>query len=203
MQLSAAQLSNWLLEALPEAPSVDKADRCFRLFDLKSLRVGSLEQSGSPPLFGSLAEWFDAQRALYATKVPSEAVQVLLRVFLEPQQALRLGLHHASFSIDWMSVSEEAAAEPISGALLRRLGMASRRPRRMLLVVMYKAERSRITQVWAEMDREGLALKKGAQLDDVLVSDCFDRALNAARRAGATGELNPIFTNYHSVPVIG
>ena len=67
MQLSAAQLSNWLLEALPEAPSVDKADRCFRLFDLKSLRVGSLEQSGSPPLFGSLAEWFDAQRALYAT----------------------------------------------------------------------------------------------------------------------------------------
>ena len=86
MQLSAAQLSNWLLEALPEAPSVDKADRCFRLFDLQSLRVGSLEQSSSPPLFGSLAEWFDAQRALYATKVPSEAVQVLLRVFLEPHK---------------------------------------------------------------------------------------------------------------------
>ena len=58
-------------------------------------------------------------------------------------------------------------------------------------------------QVWAEMDREALGLKKGAVLDDVLVSDAFDRALSAARRAGAVGELNPQFYNYSQTPSVG
>jgi len=53
------------------------------------------------------------------------------------------------------------------------------------------------------MDREGLALNKKAQLDDVLLSDAFDRALTAARRSGATGELNPQFYNYHETPLLG
>jgi hypothetical protein len=58
-------------------------------------------------------------------------------------------------------------------------------------------------QVWAQIDREGLALNQKAELEDVLISDAFDRALNAARRAGATGELNPQFFNYHQTPVVG
>eukprot|EP00962_Isochrysis_galbana_P005752 scaffold1553_cov132-Isochrysis_galbana.AAC.3 len=203
MSFSAAQLANWLVEAASEPPSVAKADRYFGLFDLDTLRVGTLEDKGSKPLFGSLLEWFEAERALLATRLAPGSVQVHLRVFLEPQQALRLGLSHASFAIDWLSVTGAAELQPLSSAILRRMGMHDRRPKRMLLVVLYKAERSRITQVWAEMDREGLALNQKAQLEDVLVSDAFDRALNAARRAGATGELNPQFYNYHHTPVIG
>jgi len=203
MCFSAAQLANWMTESVSEPPSLAKADRCFNFFQLESLRVGTLDDKASKPLFGSLVEWFEAERELLASKLSHESVQVHLRVFLEPQQALRQGLQHPSFAIDWMSVSREADVEPISSAILRKMGMEGHRPKRMLLVVMYRAERSRITHIWAEMDREGLALNKKAQLEDVLISDAFDRALNIARRAGATGELNPQFSNYYQIPVIG
>ena len=75
------------------------------------------------------------------------------------------------------------------GGLLRKMGMEGRRPKRMLLVVMYKAERNRITQMWAQLDREGLGAKRKAELDDVLVTDVFDHCLTIARRAGAVGHL--------------
>ena len=100
------------------------------------------------------------------------------RVFLAPQQSVRAGIQHTTFSIDWVRVGGECADEPLSSALLTRLGMGSRRPARVLLVVMYKAERNRITQMWADIDREGLGMKKGATLDDVLLSDVFLPALN-------------------------
>ncbi|KAL3897598.1 MAG: hypothetical protein SGPRY_013019, partial [Prymnesium sp.] len=50
---------------------------------------------------------------------------------------------------------------------------------------MYKAEGNRITQIWADVDREALGVKTGATLDDVLVSDIFDRCLTVARKTGA------------------
>ena len=40
------------------------------------LRVGTLEDKGSKPLFGSLEEWFGAQRALLATRLSPASVQV-------------------------------------------------------------------------------------------------------------------------------
>ena len=83
------------------------------------------------------------------------------------------------------------------------MGLAGRRPKRMRLVVMYRVERNQITTVWADIDREGLGAKKGASLDDVLVSDVFDRALTLARRGGAIGELTPVVHNYHDIETIG
>jgi hypothetical protein len=73
----------------------------------------------------------------------------------------------------------------------------------MLLVVVYRAEKNKITHMWAELDREGLGNKRAATLDDVLVSDAFDRALTIARRGGAVGELNPLFYNYYEAPKVG
>ena len=57
---------------------------------------------------------------------------------------------------------------------------------------MYRAEHNKITNVWADIDKEGLGNKKGATLDDVLVSDVFDRALDLARKGGAQGALDPL-----------
>jgi hypothetical protein len=94
------------------------------------------------------------------------------------------------------------AAEPLQGGLLRKMGMADKRPKRMLLVVMFRAERNQITQMWVELDKEGLGHKKDLSLDDVLVSDAFDRLLAIARKSGAIGSLDPQFHNYHDIPVL-
>ena len=98
-----------------------------------------------------------------------------LRVFLEPQQSLRMGYQHTTFAIDWLCVSGAHTVataftyrissshleshtppcrswphpldprplsfsacdnEPLTGSLLRQMGMEGRRPKRMLLVVM-------------------------------------------------------------------
>ena len=40
------------------------------------------------------------------------------------------------------------------------MGMADKRPKRMLMVVMFKAEHNQITQMWADLDKEGLGSKK-------------------------------------------
>ena len=45
-------------------------------------------------------------------------------------------------------------------------------------------------------------MKKGASIDDVLVSDIFDRCLTTARKAGAVGHLEPLFHNYYETEVI-
>jgi hypothetical protein len=138
--------------------------------------------------------------------------------------------------------------------------MADKRPKRMLMVVMYRAEHNQITQIWADLDKEGLGSKKepparskhppwqsqpecsgrcgtprgrgwatgrpatasGARacclrsrrfisisdesqdlcLDDVLISDAFDRLLAIARKNGAIGSLDPQFHNYHHIPLL-
>ena len=140
------------------------------------------------------------------------------------------------------------------------MGMAGKRPKRMLMVVMFKAEHNQITQIWADLDKEGLGSKKepparskrpawqsrpersgrrgtprargratgrpvtasGARasrlhsrrfisvsdepqdlcLDDVLISDAFDRLLAIARKNGAIGSLDPQFHNYHHIPLL-
>ena len=41
-----------------------------------------------------------------------------------------------TFSVDWMRVSGACGDEPLSGALLEKMGMGGRRPAKMLLVVM-------------------------------------------------------------------
>ena len=204
MVLTAPQLANWALEQLALPPSLAKADRYFSLFDLPNLRVRSLGKSGSapPPLFGSLAEWFGRTLPVLSKRVAPAAVEVTHRVFLAPQQSVRQGIAHTTFSIDWLRVVG-CDDEPISSAVLRRLNLAAKRPARMLLVVMYKAERNRITEMWADVDREGLGTKKGASLDDVLLSDAFDRCLALARRSGAVGELEPLFHNYFETQTIG
>ena len=43
------------------------------------------------------------------------------------------------------------------------MGMADKRPKRMLMVVMFKAEHNQITQIWADLDKEGLGGKKDFQ----------------------------------------
>jgi hypothetical protein len=73
----------------------------------------------------------------------------------------------------------------------------------MRLVIMYRAEHNKLTNIWVDVDREGLGSKKSATLDDVLLSDAFDRALDIARRGGAVGSLDPTFHNYHQMEVIG
>ena len=205
--LTAPQLANWAVEVLGMPPSLEKADRYFSLFDLPHLRVTSLMGPSATkppaPLFPSLGAWFDAQLPLLAARVPASTVEVTLRVFLAPQQSVRLGLQHVTFSVEWVRVSgKHAELEPLSGALLRRLGLADRRPPRVLMIVMYRAERNRITQLWADIDKEGLGNQKGATLDDVLVSDGFDRALELARKGGAQGALEPIFHNFHQMETI-
>lgn len=146
-------------------------------------------------LFDSLQSWFDAQLPMLATQLPHGAVETTLRVFLAPQQSVRQGLQHVTFSVDWVRVQSggDAATEPYSTALLHRLGMAGRRPPKMLLVMMYRAEHNQVTDVWVDVDREGLGAKKGATLDDVLLSDVFDTCLTLARKGGAVGSLDPIF----------
>lgn len=39
-------------------------------------------------------------------------------------------------------------------------------------------------------------------LDDVLISDAFDRLLAIARKNGAIGSLDPQFHNYHHTPLL-
>ena len=199
--LTAPTLANWALEQLRAPPSVKKVDRYMELHTLDALRVHALGSDDKPALFGSLGAWFDALKPLLAGAVSEDAVGVTLRCFLEPQQTLRQGLEHVTFSVDWLSVACDD--EPLSGALLAQMGLAGRRPKRMRLVVMYRVERNQITTVWADIDREGLGAKKGASLDDVLVSDVFDRALTLARRGGAIGELTPVVHNYHDIETIG
>ena len=207
MQISAPTLANWLFELLQEPPSLKKADRFMSLFHLERLRVkalggGGAPSGGTPPLFESLLHWFGAYRTLLAQTLSHSQLQVTQRVFLEPQQSVRLGMHHVTFSIDWVQVAG-CSVEPLSLALLRKMGMAERRPKRMLMVVMFKAERNQIVDIWAELDKDGLGNKKDLCLDDVLLSDAFDRCLTTARRAGAIGELDPQFHNYWQLPVIG
>ena len=201
MRFTAPTLANWALEQLRAPPSVKKVDRYMELHNLDALRVHALGSDDKPALFGSLGAWFDALKPLLAGAVSEDAVGVTLRCFLEPQQTLRQGLEHVTFSVDWLSVACDD--EPLSGALLAQMGLAGRRPKRMRLVVMYRVERNQITNVWADIDREGLGAKKGASLDDVLVSDVFDRALTLARRGGAIGELTPVVHNYHDIETIG
>ena len=201
MRFTAPTLANWALEQLRAPPSVKKVDRYMELHNLDALRVHALGSDDKPALFGSLGAWFDALKPLLAGAVSEDAVGVTLRCFLEPQQTLRQGLEHVTFSVDWLSVACDD--EPLSGALLGQMGLAGRRPKRMRLVVMYRVERNQITNVWADIDREGLGAKKGASLDDVLVSDVFDRALTLARRGGAIGELTPVVNNYHDIETIG
>ena len=80
--------------------------------------------------------------------------------------------------------------------------LADRRPPRVLMIVMYRAEHNKVTHVWADIDKEGLGNQKGATLDDVLISDGFDRALELARKGGAQGALEPIFHNFHQMETI-
>ena len=166
-----------------------KADGFFEMFALDALRVASSAGKADAALFASLEEWFGGYRRLLAKPVAAEAYGAVHRVFLEPKQSLRLGLAHATFAIEWLRVAE--ADDPLSGSILAQMGMAGRRPKRMLLVVLYRAEANAITHMWADIDREGLGNKRAVTLDDVLVSDVFERCLNIARKHGATGELNP------------
>ena len=206
--LTAPQIANWIVELSTMPPSVDKVDRLMDLYDLTQLRVQALgkgKPGQSPYLFESLNGWFGAQQAHLAQRVPNGAIEVNLRVFLAPQQSVRMGIQHVTFSVDWVRVQtgDGAADEPIARALLRRLGMGDRCPPKMLLVVMYRAEKNKITHVWADVDREGLGAKKGATLDDVLLSDVFDACLTLARKGGAVGSLDPLFYNYYEAECIG
>ena len=47
-----------------------------------------------------------------------------------------------------------------------------------------------------------LGSKRGATLDDVLLSDAFDRCLELARKGGAVGSLEPLFHNYLDAEVV-
>ena len=205
--LTAPQLANWAVELLEMPPSLQKADRYFGLFDLAHLRVSSLfghANKAPPALFPSLSSWFDAQLPLLAERLPPQTIETTLRVFLAPKQSLQLGQQQVTFTVDWVKVSGPSAAlEPISSALLKKLGLGERRPQRVLMVVMYRTQHNRITNVWADIDKEGLGLKKGAKLDDVLMSDAFDRALELARKGGAQGSLEPTFHNYHDIETVG
>ena len=140
MVLTAAQLANWSVELLGARPSVDKVDRFMGLHHLEALRVTAVSagkgERAPPPLFDSLESWFEDHRSLLATRVPLSAIEVTLRVFLAPKQNLDLGLQQVTFAIDWMRVGAAAGAEPLSSALLRRMGLEGRRPQKMLLVVM-------------------------------------------------------------------
>ena len=49
---------------------------------------------------------------MLATRASPSQLQVTQRVFLEPQQQVRLGLQHVTFSIDWVHVAG-CAAEPL------------------------------------------------------------------------------------------
>ena len=66
----------------------------------------------NPALFESLPHWFKCYRAMLATRASPSQLQVTQRVFLEPQQQVRLGLQHVTFSIDWVHVAG-CAAEPL------------------------------------------------------------------------------------------
>ena len=44
-----------------------------------------------------------------------------------------------------------------------------------------------------QVDSEALGSKRGATLDDVLLSDTFDTCLTLARKGGAVGSLEPLF----------
>ena len=177
------------------------------LYELPSLRV--LPLSGGAPLFSSLGEWFVATRAALAAPARAADLEVTMRVFLAPAQSVRHGLQHVTFSVDWVRVGAGATHEPLSSALLRRMGGATggtaprRPPKGMHLVVLYRAEANKLTHVWAQLDREGLGLKRAATLDDVLLSEAFDAALNLARAKGAVGQLEPLFHNYYQVPTVG
>lgn len=203
MVLTAAQLATWSTEMLEMPPSVEKVDRYMDLFDLPQLRVQSMMSKAAQPLFPSLQAWFDAMLPALAESAPRGAVETMLRVFLAPQQSVRQGLQHVTFAVDWVRVKASFGKEPLSSSILAKMGLSQRRPQTMCLVVMLRAEKNKITHVWADLDREGLANKPGTALDDVLVSEAFERALELARKSGAVGQLDPIFNNYHNIETIG
>ena len=189
-RFNASELAERMIRELRAPPSVRKADAFMELFDLDALRVGTLTDSATQPLFDSLEQWFTAQLPFLAATVPATEVRAAPRVFLKPQQSLRQGLAHPTFAILWLNVACDS--EPLSAGLLRRMGMEGRRPKVMYLVVLVRAERNRITQLWVDMDREGVGRKKSPSLDDVLVTDVFDLCLRTARRTGALGALDPV-----------
>ena len=130
--LTAPQLANWSVEVLSMPPSVKKVDQYMGLFDLANLRVQSMTPpaKGSSALFASLEAWFSAQLPMLAERVPSGGVEVTLRVFLAPQQSIRMGMQQVTFSVDWVRVAGSCDAEPLSSALLQRLGLSARRPQK-------------------------------------------------------------------------
>ena len=182
MPSTAAELSSHMLEHMCASPSVVKAERFMELFALDSLRITTLmhkplNDRSQPPLFASLDGFWSGYRSVLARRVAASELRTTVRVLLEPHQGLR-DAHQVTFCIDWMTVMGSCDAEPLSSALLERMGMA--RPSRMLLVVMYRAERDQITRVWVEIDREGLGAKKDTTLDDVLLSDVFEASFFGA-----------------------
>ena len=147
-------------------PSVEKVDRYMDLFDLPQLRVQSMMSKAAQPLFPSLQAWFDAMLPALAESAPRGAVETMLRVFLAPQQSVRQGLQHVTFAVDWVRVKASFGKEPLSSSILAKMGLSQRRPQTMCLVVMLRAEKNKITHVWADLDREGLANKPGTALDE-------------------------------------
>jgi hypothetical protein len=123
--LTAPQLANWSVEVLSMPPSVKKVDRYMSLFSLPGLSVTTMgtSKASSATLFSSLEDWFEAQLPLLATRVAPTEVEVTLRVFLAPQQSIRQGLQHVTFSVDWARVAGSCEAEPLSGAMLRQMGL--------------------------------------------------------------------------------
>ena len=83
------------------------------------------------------------------------------------------------------------------------MGVEGTRPCPCIVRRRYRAEMNKLTNIWCELDREGLGANREATLDDVLLSDAFDRCLNVARKGGAVGSLEPTFHNYmQEVPVL-
>jgi hypothetical protein len=71
-------------------------------------------------LFASLDAWFTAQQQHLAHKVPHAAIEVTLRVFLAPQQSVRQGIQHVTFSVDWvrpLTIPGPCWHRPSSGSL--------------------------------------------------------------------------------------
>ena len=131
-----------LLQAPPSAKKADRFYELFQLDVLRVVRLGASHQTlplpltptptptptpaptfnqvglgashttVNPALFESLPHWFKCYRTMLATKAGPSQLQVTQRVFLEPQQQVRLGLQHVTFSIDWVHVAG-CTAEPL------------------------------------------------------------------------------------------
>ncbi len=188
-------LANYVIETMNMPNSSRKINQYMECFDSHELRVndfatGKVVYDSVDAFRDRWCEIFDASAGSAGDDpaIPPLHAETTHRVFLQPSGIEAMA---PSFCLDFWNYRH--LRKPQTGAPgvpEKAKGSFARR------VTLYKAQRNKIVRMWTGKDTEGVGKQATASLDDVLITDIFDRALALARKHGASGELTPIFNNY-------